>query len=56
MAIIIENKHGRRNIRLNTNDILEIVREYQNISQGSSSYGEIREKLNKIDFYLPEEI
>lgn len=56
MAVIIENTFGRRNIRLNTNDIIDIVREYQNISKGSISYEEIRTKLNKVEFYLPEEI
>lgn len=56
MAVIIENALGRRNIRLNTNDIIDIVREYQNISKGSVSYEEIRTKLNEVEFYLPEEI
>ena len=32
MAQIIENLKGRRSIRLNTDDIINIVREYQNIS------------------------
>ncbi len=56
MAVIIENALGRRNIRLNTNDIIDIVREYQNVSKGSVSYEEIRTKLNEVEFYLPEEI
>lgn len=56
MAVIVENKSGRRTIRLNTNDIIDIVREYQNISQNSLSYNEIRSKLNQIDLYLPEDI
>ncbi len=56
MAIIVENKSGRRNIRLNTNDVIDIVREYQNISKNALSYEEIRNRLNKVEFYLPEDI
>jgi len=56
MAKIIENSFGRRNIRLNTDDIINIVREYQAISTGSISYNEIRDKLNKAELYLPEDI
>lgn len=56
MAKIIENSKGRRNIRLNTDDVINIVREYQCISNGSSSYQEIREKLGNFVFYLPEDL
>ncbi len=56
MAKIIENTSGRRNIRLNTDDILNIVREYQNITINSFSYNEIREKLDKFELFLPEEL
>lgn len=55
MATIIENKKGRRIIRLNTDDIINIVREYQNISNNIKSYEEIREKLDKFNLYLPED-
>ncbi len=55
MAHIIENLNGRRNIKLNTEDILNIVREYQNITTGSYTYSEIREKLEKFELFLPEE-
>lgn len=56
MAKIIENKIGRRQIRLNTNDIITIVREYQNITIGSKNYEEIRKNLDKINLYIPEDI
>ena len=32
MAKIIENKIGRRSVRLSTDDIISVVREYQNFS------------------------
>lgn len=56
MAEIIENSKGRRNIRLNSEDILDIVREYQNITIGSYSYNEIRERLKDLVIVLPEDI
>ncbi len=56
MAQILNNTKGRRQIRLNTNDIINIVREYQNITAGSSSYKEIRTKLDDFILYLPEDL
>ena len=43
-------------IRLNTSDILDIVREYQNITYNAKDYLEIREKLNKLELFIPEDI
>ncbi len=56
MAEIIENYSGRRNIRLNTNDIISIVREYQNITADCYNYNDIRNRLNKVELYLPEDL
>ncbi len=56
MAKIIENLKGRRNIRLNTDDIINIVREYQNICTGCYEYEKIRTKLNNVDFFIPEDL
>ena len=56
MAKIIENKNGRRTIRLTTNDIISIVREYQNITINSICYEDILNKLQKIDIFIPEDI
>ncbi len=56
MAKIIENKIGRRTIKLNTDEIINVVREYQNYTHKCTSYEEIREKINKIEIYLPEDM
>lgn len=56
MAQIIENKKGRRMIKLNTSDVIDIVREYQSCVIGAKSYLEIREKLNDKEIYIPEDI
>ncbi len=56
MAVILENLHGRRMIRVSTDDIISIVREYQTSVCGLCSYDEIREILNRKELYLPEEI
>lgn len=56
MAKIIENLCGRRNIRLNTDDIINIVREYQNICSECKDYEETRKKLNNADFFIPEDL
>lgn len=56
MAKIIENKYGRRQIRLNTDDILNIVREYQNITINYINYEDIRNRLKKIELYIPEDL
>ena len=56
MAKIVENTKGRRSIRLNVDDIISIVREYQNIIQSETAYIKIRRKLLQTEFYLPEEI
>lgn len=56
MAKIIENKYGRRTIRLSTNDIINIVREYQNITINSICYEDILNRLKKIDIFIPEDI
>ncbi len=55
MATIIENLHGRRSIRVSTDDVISIIKEYQAIACEALSYEEIREKLNKKDLYIPED-
>ena len=56
MARILENRYGRRNIILNADDVISLVREYQSLTYGIESYEEIRKILNKNKLYLPEEI
>ena len=53
MAYILENKKGRRLIRLNTDDIINIVREYQLITNG---YEQTRKLLNAAQLFLPEDM
>ena len=56
MAKNIEKSFGRRNIRLNENDIIDVVREYQKMTVGSFTYQEIRDKLKNFELYIPEDI
>ena len=56
MAEIIENVHGRRLIRVTTNDVISLVKTYQTIACESESYSQIREKLDKADLYIPEDV
>lgn len=56
MARIIENENGRRSIIVTTDDVINIVREYQNIAYNKVNYDEIRNALNKRVLYLPEDI
>ncbi|MBQ9245859.1 hypothetical protein IJ182_06295 [bacterium] len=56
MAKIIENKKGRRCIKLGVEDIIDVVREYQNITYNCSNSEEIRLNLKNYDIVLPEDI
>lgn len=56
MVKIFDNEKGRRLVRLNTDDVISIVREYQNTVCGINKYSIIREELNKKEFYLPEDM
>ncbi len=53
MAKIIEGQ--RRIIKLSVDDVLNIVREYQQLTQKSCCYDHTRELLSKTPFYIPEE-
>ena len=53
MARIIEGK--RRIIKMSTDDVLNIVREYQQITHNACCYEHIRELLNNSEFFIPEE-
>lgn len=55
MAQIIENMHGRRIIRLTTDDVISLVKAYQEISLNSQSYEELRNKISQSDIYIPED-
>lgn len=56
MAKILENSQGRRNIRLSKDDIIDIVREFQNRTVGSYTYSEIREKIDTLEIIIPEDV
>lgn len=56
MAKIIENKTIRRIIKLSTDDVINIVREYQNLNKKCYTYKEIRALLDTQQFYLPEDL
>ena len=54
MAKIIEGQ--RRIIRLSTEDVLNIIREYQQITRKSCCYEHTRELLGKTPLFIPEEV
>lgn len=56
MAQIVENLHGRRMVRVSTDDVISIIREYQNSVCGITSYEEVRKILDTKDLYLPEDL
>lgn len=56
MARIIENEIGKRRlIRMSTDDILSIVKDYQRIVPRFSSYNEAREFLSDTVIFVPED-
>jgi len=56
MAKILENEKGRRLIKLDTNDVINVVREYQNLTYNLKNYNEIRNTLDNCELYLTEDI
>ncbi len=54
MARIIEGQ--RRLIKMSVDDVLNIVREYQQITHNACCYEHIREILHNTDFYIPEDV
>jgi hypothetical protein len=55
MAVVIENDFGRRMIRISTDDVISIVRGYQNLTKNTKSYDSIRNILSLNPFYIPED-
>ena len=57
MVKILENLDGKRKIvKLTTEDVISVVREYQRISYGCKTIEEIRSRLLDSVVYLPEDI
>jgi len=54
MARIIESE--RRLIKLSVDDVISIVREYQQITHKSCCYEHTRELLAKSDFFVVEDV
>lgn len=54
MARIIESE--RRIIQLSVDDVLNIVREYQQLTQHSCCYDHAREILKNNPLYIPEDL
>ena len=54
MARIIEGK--RRIIKMSIEDVLNVVREYQQATRHACCYEHVREILSKTNFYLPEDV
>lgn len=56
MARIIENLDGkRRMIKLSTNDIISVVREYQRIIKNGINYNDIYNTLRDNVVFIPED-
>ncbi len=53
MARIIEGK--RRLIKMNADDVINIVRHYQEVTYGACCMEHKRELLEKADFFIPED-
>ena len=54
MAKIIEGE--RRIIKMSADDVIAIVRSYQQIARKSCCYEHIRELLEKENIYIPEDV
>lgn len=57
MARIIENETGnRRIIKMSSDDVINVVREYQKHVKYRSSYDEIRNQLEDCVIFIPEDV
>lgn len=57
MARIFESEQSkRRMIKLSTNDIISVVREYQQKVSGKSDYMQTRDILENFVIYIPEDV
>ena len=57
MARIIENESGKRRlIKMSSDDIISIVKEYQRHVKTRSSYDEIRSQLEDCVIFVPEDV
>ena len=57
MARIIENEEGKRRlIKMSSDDVISIIREYQAHVKNRSSYEEIRNQLEDCIIFIPGEV
>lgn len=56
MARIIENRAGRRMVKMSVDDIITVVREYQRLVKNPKTYEGIRMLLSQACMYIPEEV
>ena len=56
MARIIENEGNRRIIKLSSNDIISVVREYQNMVARGNSFSDTLNILENNVIYIPEDV
>ena len=57
MARIIENESGKRRlIKMSSDEIISIVKEYQRHVKIRSSYDEIRSQLEDCVIFVPEDV
>ena len=54
MAKIIEGK--RRIIKMSADDVIAVVRRYQQLVQKACCYEHVREIIASKDFYIPEDV
>lgn len=57
MARIIENEAGKRRlIKMSTDDVISVVREYQRVVKIRSSSEEVRNQLEDCVIFIPEDV
>lgn len=56
MAKIIDENSKRRTIRLSTDDIINVVREFQNLTYGKKTYNDQRLALDATSLFVPEDL
>ncbi|MBR1753696.1 hypothetical protein IJ732_02575 [bacterium] len=56
MATVIENENGRRMIRVSTDDVISLVREYQTLTGKVRDVESVRKILSANPLFLPEDV
>ena len=57
MARIFENETGKRRlIKMSSDDVINVVKEYQRHVKFRSSYDEIRNQLEDCVIFIPEDV